>query len=379
MEHTSWVKTRGRGFVLDGQTIILRGVNWFGFETDALVAHGLWIRTLESILDQIRDLPANLLRLPFCNDALRQNTFPNDGAINFELNPTLVGLTSIEVLDLVVAGCAARGIRILLDRHRPTRDKQSELWYTDGDDLGCSEAVWISDWTLLARRYVDEPMVIGADLHNEPHGCSTWGDGNVKTDWRLAAERCGNAILAVNPNWLIVVEGIQSVLSCPEMGIGASEEATFMQTWWGSNFMGALEHPVRLNMPENLVYSPHDYPASVYRQPWFDDPEYPKNLPMIWDRYWGHLCDPQCLSTVPILVGEFGTFVESEEDQKWLKEITLFLSSRQLSFTFWCFNPNSADTGGILLDDWATIHPQKHAILKPLLDEASVTTRGIST
>ena len=59
------------------------------------------------------------------------------------------------------------------------------------------ESVWISDWCALAERYKDEPAVIGADLHNEPRGGATWGDNNQATDWRLAAERCGNAILEV--------------------------------------------------------------------------------------------------------------------------------------------------------------------------------------
>lgn len=52
--------------------------------------------------------------------------------------------------------------------------------------------------------------MIGADLHNEPHGRATWGDGIPSTDWRFAATKCGNEILKVNSNWLIVVQGIQS-------------------------------------------------------------------------------------------------------------------------------------------------------------------------
>ena len=43
-------------------------------------------------------------------------------------------------------------------------------------------------------------MVIGADLHNEPHSPACWGCGDPNTDWRLAAERAGNAILSVNSN-----------------------------------------------------------------------------------------------------------------------------------------------------------------------------------
>jgi aryl-phospho-beta-D-glucosidase BglC (GH1 family) len=54
---------------------------------------------------------------------------------------------------------------------------------------------------MLAQRYANNSTVIGADLHNEPHGSACWGCGDNATDWRLAAERAGNAIHTVNPNW----------------------------------------------------------------------------------------------------------------------------------------------------------------------------------
>jgi endoglucanase len=66
---------------------------------------------------------------------------------------------------------------VILDRHRPDSGSQSELWYTSR----YSEARWIADWQMLARRYAGNTTVIGADLHNEPHGPATWGDGNQAT------------------------------------------------------------------------------------------------------------------------------------------------------------------------------------------------------
>jgi endoglucanase len=53
--------------------------------------------------------------------------------------------------------------------------------------------------------------VIGNDLRNEPradnhrHLTPTWGTGNIKTDWKIAAQRAGNYILSVNPRLLIFV------------------------------------------------------------------------------------------------------------------------------------------------------------------------------
>ena len=63
-------------------------------------------------------------------------------------------------------------------------------------------------------------------------------------------------------------------------------------------------YPVTLNTPGRLVYSPHDYPASVYPQSWFSDPNYPSNLPSVWDKYWGYLFRQ---GTTPIMLGEFGS------------------------------------------------------------------------
>ena len=50
------------------------------------------------------------------------------------------------------------------------------------------EKRWIHDWIMLARHYRGNDTIIAADLANEPHGPATWGDGNPRTDWRLAAE-----------------------------------------------------------------------------------------------------------------------------------------------------------------------------------------------
>jgi endoglucanase len=61
---------------------------------------------------------------------------------------------------------------------------------------------------MLAKHYRSNPLVIGADLHNEPNGPAAWGTGNPQTDRRLMAEKAGDAALAANPHWLIFVEGI---------------------------------------------------------------------------------------------------------------------------------------------------------------------------
>jgi len=42
-------------------------------------------------------------------------------------------------------------------------------------------------------------------------------------------------------------------------------------------------------------------------------------------------------------------------------------SEKKLHHTFWAFNPNSADTGGLMLEDWKTVDEEKYAIIEPTL------------
>ena len=247
---------------------------------------------------------------------------------------------------MLVAKAGARGLRIILDRHRPGADAQSPLWYTDA----YSEDRWISDWVMLATRYRGNPTVIAADLHNEPHGAATWGDGSATTDWRAAATRAGNAILAANPDLLIVVEGVEAYNN--------------NYYWWGGNLAGAGAAPVQLDVPGHVIYSPHDYPSSIYPQSWFSDPTYPANLPGVWSAHWGYLVEQ---NIAPVMLGEFGTRYETDSDKEWLAALVQYIGENGLSFTYWSLNPDSGDTGGILEDDWQTVRQDKMDVIAPVL------------
>jgi endoglucanase len=297
---------------------------------------------MDAMLDQVKTLGFNVLRVPFSSQLFDAGSTPN--GIDFNQNPDLVNKTGPEILEILIAKAGARGLRVFLDRHRPDSGSQSPLWYT----TQYGEQRWIDDWKMLAQKYKDNPVVIGFDLHNEPHDTASWGDGNMATDWKAAAERAGNAILSVDPDALIIVEGVQTTQ-------GSSY-------WWGGNLRGAIAMPVQLSSPDHVIYSPHDYPASVFPQTWFSDPMYPANLPAVWDANWGALAQ-----NAPVLIGEFGTVLQTDSDKKWLGALTQYIASHDMSFSFWCLNADSGDTGGILQNDWITVNTDKMAYLTPVL------------
>jgi len=253
------------------------------------------------------------------------------------------------------------GLKVILDHHRNTAGvgtTENGLWYNGT----YSETDWVNDWVTLAQRYAGNPTVIGVDLHNEPYN-GTWGGGGTN-DWARAAERAGNAVLAVNPNLLIIVEGV-----------GTYNNQNY---WWGGNLMGVKDRPISLNVANRVVYSPHDYPNSVYAQTWFSGDNFGAALPSVFENAWGYIYADDI---APIYLGEFGTKRTDPKDIIWYEAITSYLSGdfdnngtidiaagdEGISWTYWSWNPNSGDTGGILGDDWRTVNQNKVTYLKPIM------------
>jgi endoglucanase len=339
--------TSGRQILDSSNTPVrIAGINWFGFETSNLVPHGLWTRDYKSMLDQIKSTGYNTIRMPYSDDIFKNAIVQGINQSN-GMNADLTNLTSLQIMDKLVNYGGSIGLKFILDRHRPDSSGQSALWYTST----VSEATWIADLKSLATRYAGNSAVIGIDIHNEPHDPACWGCGDQTIDWQAAATRAGNAILASNSNMLIFVEGIQTYN-------GTSG-------WWGGNLMGVADHPITLSVANRLVYSAHDYATSVSDQTWFHDPTYPANMAGIWNTRWGFVFNQ---NIAPVWIGEFGTTLASTIDQTWLRTLVSFMKTGTDSYqwTFWCWNPNSGDTGGILNDDWTTINTTKDAYLSSI-------------
>lgn len=344
------LSTRGSQIVdAKNRVVLLRGVNWFGMELKEHAPHGLWVRDYKDMLAQIKSLGYNVIRLPYSVEALRSRDLTG---IDFSIgaNKDLQGKTPLEVMDLVIQEAQRQGLLILLDSHRLNDKIESELWYNET----FSEKDWINTWTLLAKRYKDYTNVIGADLKNEPHGRASWGTGDKTTDWRLAAERAGNEILSINPKWLILVEGVVGNVPNQKQPIYA----------WGANLEGVRKYPVRLKVPKKLVYSPHEYAAS--HLPWVKEPILPGHLYKRLEIGFHYIATQ---GIAPIWIGEFGgRQVDTKSNEGiWQRQFVDYIEKKKLSFTYWCWNPNSKDTGGLLLDDWKSINTDKQKLLNQVL------------
>ncbi len=359
------------GVIFKGtQPIKLKGANWFGFETPDHVVHGLWSRGYKQMINEMKGMGINSLRIPVCPATL--NGSKKIGSINFGetdnndfKNQDGTIKNSLEILDIVLQELNRNQIYILLDMHRidPNCGYISDLWYVDG----YSEQQWIQDLQMMADRYSNLEYLMGIDLKNEPHGAATWGTGNSSTDWNTAAEKAGKAVIEVNPKVLIFVEGVQENPTCSQSNYNH---------WWGGNLEPFACDPIDPEMvpKSKLVLSPHVYGPDVYNQPYFNVSNFPANMPAIWDQHFGYLVD-QGYTIVP---GEWGGRYEGK-DKVWQDAMVTYFNNKQICNSFyWSWNPNSGDTGGILQDDWRTIHTSKKNMLQGYWDSCQLPSATIS-
>ena len=334
-----------------GSRVNLKGLNWFGFETPVVVAHGLWCRNLESILDWMKSQGFNALRIPFaCDFALdldgKQPVNPDGSgpAIDYKLNPALIGMSSGQVLDYIVNAAAARGVVIVFVMHHLYGTGGIDpLWY----DEKTPESAVLRGWTNIAARYT-QWNVVAADIKNEPHASITWGSGNTATDFDEFCSRAGNAIHRVNPKLLIFVEGLD------KMG-GA-------YSCWGESLQGAAAHPVQLNVKDKVVYSPHVYGQRVAGMPNSDEGN--------WKSRFGYIVADGLGPAV--VIGEWGGDVE---DYPFLFAFARWMSDNGITDNFhWSLNPDSGDTKGVLADDWVSPVAVKMDIVNGLVRNPTVFT-----
>lgn len=303
---------------------------------------------MDYLLDFVRKQRFNAIRLPFSAEmAEKMDTLIPTG-IDYKLNPDLKGKTAGQVMDTLIAKCRKRGILVMPEMHSFVGSgKIAANWYNDTEGWG--EKRVIEAWKRIVRRYKNEPTVFAIDIKNEPHGRTRW------KDWASGAEKVGNAMLAINPRLLIFVEGVEH---SEDGGPG----------WWGGNLADVLKRPIiKLRVANKLVYSPHVYGPDVFPRPDFSEPGFPKNLEKVWEHDFAYLLREHKKAGAPIVIGEWGGRNEhGTKDRVWQEAIAAYFVRKGLGCAqfYWALNPNSGDTGGLLMMDWKTPVEHKLALLR---------------
>ena len=372
-----WLTTDGNKIVdKNGTQVWLTGVNWFGYNTGTNIFDGCWSCNMDAALKAIADHGFNLLRIPISAELInnwKDGVYPQAN-FNQATNAELVGMNSQEIFDYALRLCKKYGIKVMIDIHSANTDASghmTNLWYTDKVSL----QDYYSALVYIANRYKNDDTIVAYDLKNEPHGKpneekAIWNDSELDNNWRYVAKTAGWLILKYNPNALIVIEGIEIYPKDIKANgdFSSTNDADYYFNWWGGNLRGVKDYPIDFGSEEKnrqIVYYPHDYGPTVYKQPWFEGSFTYESLKKdCWDENWFYIYED---GTAPILIGEWGGFMNDEANLSWMTDLRQLISNYHLNYTFWCFNANSSDTGGLVKDDFTTWDDEKYEFVKEVL------------
>ena len=428
-----WLHAEGsKLYDMNGNQVWLTGANWFGMNCTENFPHGLWSADVDDFLSSVADHGINIIRFPISSELLIswQKGYPykceglnpknTDG---FKFNPDFCHadgseMNSMEVFDVIMQKCKKYGIKALVDVHSPSSHNSGhnyELWYYEkssktAEDMAtikeekyapnAGDPVTFDDWidslTWLAEKYANDDTIIAYDLENEPHGkrgydgttcpsdIAKWDDSTDQNNWKYAAETCANSILKVNPHALILVEGIEQypktekgyTFDTPDIWDAPADKSPWYGAWWGGNLRGVKDYPVTPSSgTSQIVYSPHDYGPSVYAQTWFaKDFTTQTLLDDYWYDTWAYINDKDI---APLLIGEWGGHMDGGKNQKWMELLRDYMVKNHINHTFWCLNPNSGDTGGLLDAVFKNWDEDKYALFEKSLWQTSTSGKYI--
>lgn len=328
--------TDGRWFKdKQGRVVILRGVNVAGNSkippfipfTDA------------SLLDPLKEWGMNVIRLVLIWEAIE----PEPGKYNEKY---------INAMKALVRAAGERGIYVILDMHQdmfsryvnggcgdgspswaidpaisqdePANDERCLYWIKGLNDEKVLKAFdsfyanvngvrdrYIAMWTHIARRFRDEPAVIGYDLFNEPIGDEVS---------RIAPlyEDVGAALRKANPGGILFIE--PSILT--------SFGAAYSQ-------LPALSRG-------NYAYAPHFYSSSLSLLNIFSPADADKSFADFDSKV-------KELGGVPLLLGEFGMYPEKVKVAEYIDDIYRRLNDCFYGGTQWNYTPG---WDPVELDGW---------------------------
>ena len=268
--------------------------------------------------------------------------------------PSLQGLTVGELIQDFLDRCEEKGLYVLFDRHT-TNGKIQEYPWAEGWSLDRS----IQAWVTFLNRFGTHPTLMGVDLLNEPHGSCELNNCAMY----YYAEAMKQIEAETDFDGLYFLEGVQfSKKDGLYNGWGGSVSdldtlSTIKKR--GTNNLFDITHPNPVCLTgidrNRFVLSVHQYGPDVRG---VSEDDYYENWMFVWETpELDHWYD------TPIVVGEWGGFMRTgSTDLAYWNDFVKAMHDKgfaPVGTFFWCLNPDSADTGGILSNDYETVNTVK--------------------
>lgn len=333
------LRASGRHIVdAKGARVKLASINWYGASDVDFVAGGLDVRHRDDIAITIREMGFNSVRFPYSDQMVLENPIIDPEFISANLDlldgydiphdsdrkNNIEGPRALDVFTACVKAMTDAGLMVIVNDHITNAawcdgfNLCDSSWKNDHLLGFCkirqTTESWIENWKTIMKPFVDNPLVVGADLRNEPRGI--WGTFPWE-NWAAAAEKASEALLKMQPDWLMFVEGTSSANDCS----------------------GVKRRPVRLSIPGRVVYSSHVYSWSGWGTlpsvPYKERPYPSFRADMV--RKWGFLLDRD---EAPVWVGEFGNPGHAGKgDHHYWNGLMRYLSETDADWGYWALNP----------------------------------------
>jgi endoglucanase len=319
-------------FVVDahGRRVRLAGVNWYGASEDLGVPAGLDRTHRGTLARTIARHRFNSVRFPFSVWMTEQTAPVPDEYL--AANRDLFGSTPMQVYEACVRALTDEGLIVIPNCHLLycgwccSDSDNNGLWYNDN----WPAAKFIAAWQDIATRFKSNRLVAAMDIKNEPRQAAiggrtltpTWGTGEEATDFAAMYTTVGNLIHEINPHPLIICEGLK----------------------YAGDLTGVASHPVKLDRPDKVVYSMHDY--SWFHANGQSASAYADQM----NKAGGYILSEQI---APLWIGEFGndtgslanfglaptSDVGNAETGVWWTNIQAWLTGMDIDWCWWALNP----------------------------------------
>lgn len=333
--------SKSKNIVDDKNNVLhLKGINYFGFETSCNIVHGLWKHDIDYYLNILHKNNFNFIRLPLAYEsAINLDTKVNNNCVTEDSR--FQDITVREAINIIFDKMKKRNMFMLLDIHtlnniiteKPYGYDYNEKYHTDFSE-GIIE---------LIKEYNKHENLLGIDIKNEPHGDITF------EEWESLIDLMLDKIKKETDDYrgVYFIEGVQQ----PPFAA------------WGGSFSTMSPNSFLINN-EKIVFSPHVYGPSVRGDIALNEGTDE------FEHAFGYLS----MYNNNIFLGEFGGKFD-KLDKAYHYRLLEYLKYKKIQNTaFWCLNPNSGDTGGLLFDDWTMINFDKLDYLHKLQPNPTIKT-----
>ncbi|MDR1280999.1 MAG: glycoside hydrolase family 5 protein [Opitutaceae bacterium] len=219
-----WLRVKGKHIVTsplsaDGeQPFIAAGI---GYARDVIIS-----AQDDAVMQFCKTHFLNTVRLSFYTNYIKKRPIDIDEHIENFIEP-------------VIAAARRHNLYVILDAHEYMSSKVDEATAREKQRTTQWDAAhlekWIAGWRAVARRYKDEPQILGYELLNEPH--------DIPVEFvRENYLRCLREIRAIDTRHIVL------------LGNRDWSHARAMEPTWG-NSAATLDAP-----RNNVVFAFHDYP-----------------------------------------------------------------------------------------------------------------------